>query len=87
MFRRKNESIYLSIRTYSSLKMPKYTVKISKGQDGYYVAQCVELPAAITQGRTREEALTNIREAITLVLEDTEIEAEEKGITLVEVEV
>lgn len=67
--------------------MPKYTVKISKGQDGYYVAQCVELPAAITQGRTKDEALANIKEAIALVLEDMETEAKEKGFSLVEVEV
>jgi predicted RNase H-like HicB family nuclease len=47
-----------------------YHVKIKKGKDGYYVAQCKELPAAITQGRTRKEAFKNIKEAIELVLED-----------------
>jgi predicted RNase H-like HicB family nuclease len=29
-----------------------------------------ELPAAITQGRTKKEAMENIKEAIELVLED-----------------
>ena len=32
-------------------------------EDGGYVVQCVELPGAISQGRTREEALTNIKES------------------------
>jgi predicted RNase H-like HicB family nuclease len=31
--------------------------------------QCVGLPAAVSQGRTREEALANIKEAIELLLE------------------
>jgi|GEM_PF-1612658 len=38
-------------------------------EDGWYVVQCVELPGAISQGRTREEALANIKEAIELLLE------------------
>lgn len=66
-------------------ELAKFRVKIYRGEDGYYVAQCVELPAAITQGRTREEALSNIKEAISLVLEDMEAEAAEKDIVEVEV--
>jgi predicted RNase H-like HicB family nuclease len=38
-------------------------------EEGWYVVQCVELPGAISQGRTREEALANIKEAIELLLE------------------
>ncbi|HOF87363.1 MAG TPA: type II toxin-antitoxin system HicB family antitoxin [Armatimonadota bacterium] len=34
-------------------------------EDGWYVAQCHEVDIA-SQGRTREEALTNLREAIQL---------------------
>jgi predicted RNase H-like HicB family nuclease len=45
-------------------------VTLKTGEDGWYVVQCVELPAAISQGRTKEEALANIREAITLVPEE-----------------
>ena len=33
---------------------------------GWYVVQCVELPAAITQGKTEEEAMKNIKDAIEL---------------------
>ena len=34
------------------------------GEDGYWVAKCPSLPGCVSQGRTRQEALANIREAI-----------------------
>jgi len=34
------------------------------GEDGYVVAECPELPGCASQGRTRDDALENIREAI-----------------------
>lgn len=37
---------------------------IYPGEDGYWVAECPSLPGCVSQGRTREEAVTNIREAI-----------------------
>jgi len=39
------------------------------GEDGYVVAEVPSLPGCISQGKTREEALTNIREAIALHIE------------------
>ena len=39
-------------------------VMIHPGQDGYFVAECPSLPGCISQGSTREEAITNMREAI-----------------------
>jgi predicted RNase H-like HicB family nuclease len=42
-------------------------VKIHKGER-YYVAECVDLPV-VTQGRTLDETVRNIREAIELHLE------------------
>jgi predicted RNase H-like HicB family nuclease len=45
------------------------------GEDGYIVAECPSLPGCISQGKTREEALVNIREAIQLYIEVLE----EKG--------
>jgi len=47
----------------------EFTVILDKDADGGYSAQCVELPAAISQGDTKEEALKNVKEAIELVLE------------------
>jgi len=62
-----------------------YHVTFKKGEDGWYVVQCVEIPAAISQGRTKEEALANIREAISLVLE--ELRSRVLGVETVEVTV
>jgi predicted RNase H-like HicB family nuclease len=39
-------------------------VVIYPGEDGYWVAECPSLPGCITQGKTREEAVENAREAI-----------------------
>jgi predicted RNase H-like HicB family nuclease len=39
-------------------------------QDGeWYISYCAEVPGANGQGRTQEECLANLREAIALVLE------------------
>lgn len=43
---------------------------LTPGEDGYVVAECPVIPGCISQGRTREEALENIREAIELCLEN-----------------
>lgn len=40
-------------------------VIIYPGEDGYWVAECPSLPGCISQGETREQAIVNIREAIT----------------------
>lgn len=38
-------------------------------QDGpWYIAYCAEVPGANGQGKTREECLANLREAIALIL-------------------
>ena len=39
-------------------------VFIYRGEDGYWVAECSSLPGCISQGKTKEEAITNIKEAI-----------------------
>ncbi|HLG14379.1 MAG TPA: type II toxin-antitoxin system HicB family antitoxin [Blastocatellia bacterium] len=39
------------------------------GEDGYIVAEVPSLPGCISQGKTREEALANIQEAIALHVE------------------
>ena len=44
-------------------------VIIFPGEDGYYVAECPSLPGCISQGKSREEAIENIREAIQLFIE------------------
>ena len=39
-------------------------VIIYPGEDGFWVAECPNLPGCISQGESREAAITNIREAI-----------------------
>ena len=39
-------------------------VFIYPGEDGFWVAECPSLPGCVSQGETRETAITNIREAI-----------------------
>ena len=50
----------------------KYRVVIEPDEDGVFVAECPALPGCISQGKTRDEALSNIREAIELCLESGE---------------
>ena len=64
----------------------QYTVVLTDAEEGRYIAQCLELPAAISEGDTRKAALENIKEAIQLVLEATEEQARVLGeITKVDV--
>lgn len=39
-------------------------VVIYPGEDGFWVAECPSLPGCISQGKTKEEAVANIKEAI-----------------------
>jgi predicted RNase H-like HicB family nuclease len=42
---------------------------LSEGVDGYIVAECPDNPGCISQGSTREEALANVVDAISLCLD------------------
>jgi predicted RNase H-like HicB family nuclease len=39
-------------------------VIIYPGEDDYWIVECPSLPGCISQGKTKEEAIVNIREAI-----------------------
>ena len=52
----------------------KLPVLLTTGEDGYIVARVPVIPGCISQGRNREEALVNIREAALLCLEVMEEE-------------
>ncbi len=47
----------------------KRRVVLYRGEDGYIVAEVPSLPGCISQGKTRTEALRNIKEAVSLHLE------------------
>ncbi len=42
----------------------KFAITLETDEDGYIVASCPALPGCHSQGRTREEAIVNITEAI-----------------------
>ena len=42
----------------------KLHVVIEKDESGYFVAEVPALPGSFSQGKTHEEALTNIKEAV-----------------------
>lgn len=42
----------------------RFKVIISEGEDGWLVVECPSLPGCVSQGRTVEEALENIKDAI-----------------------
>ena len=42
----------------------RYRVYLEHDEDGMFVVSCPALPGCVSQGRTRSEAIENIREAI-----------------------
>lgn len=49
--------------------MRRYAVTLEPGEDGWIVAEVPSLPGCISQGRTRDEALANVKEAMEGYLE------------------
>ena len=49
----------------SHLCSMKYRVVIEADEDGVFIAECPALPGCISQGKTRDEALVNIKDAMT----------------------
>lgn len=39
------------------------------GEDGFWVVECPSLPGCISQGKDKEDAVSNIKEAIDLYIE------------------
>jgi predicted RNase H-like HicB family nuclease len=44
-------------------------ILIYRGEDDYWITECPGLPGCLSQGKTKKEALTNIREAIEVYIE------------------
>jgi len=47
----------------------KFIVTINRDEDGIFVVECPSIPGCISQGKTEEEAIENIRDAIKQCLE------------------
>jgi predicted RNase H-like HicB family nuclease len=46
-----------------------FITTLYRDEDGMWISECPVIPGCISQGKTREEALENIREAIAGCLE------------------
>jgi predicted RNase H-like HicB family nuclease len=51
------------------MKTLKLPVIITQDEDGYYLVEVPVLPSCFTQGKTKAEALSNLREVIPLCLD------------------
>lgn len=60
-------------------KVAQFPVLTTLGEDGFYIVQCPALPGCFTQGKTLDEALKNIREAISLCLDEKRNRAFSRG--------
>ena len=47
----------------------KLSVTIDRDEDGIWVVECPAIPGCVSQGKTKQQALKNIEEAIALCLE------------------
>jgi predicted RNase H-like HicB family nuclease len=47
----------------------KFMVTIDRDETGMWVAECPAIPGCVSQGKTKPQAIENIREAIELCLE------------------
>lgn len=56
--------------------MEQYTAIFERGEQGWWIASCPEVPGAMTQGRTVEEARENLKDAIHMMLEVMREDAE-----------
>jgi predicted RNase H-like HicB family nuclease len=59
-------------------EMEKFMAVFERGEDGWWAASCLEVPEAITQGKTIEEVRENLKDAIHLVLVVRREDAEEE---------
>ena len=65
----------------------KLNVLIEKDESGYYVAEVPALPGCLSQGKTHEEAIANVTEAITAWLEVMESKYTNDSSKLIEIAV
>ncbi|MCY7273260.1 MAG: type II toxin-antitoxin system HicB family antitoxin [Phormidesmis sp. CAN_BIN44] len=47
----------------------KFSVTLDRDEDGIWVVECPSIPGCVSQGQTRQEALENIKDAISACLQ------------------
>ena len=75
--RQRGRPLYLRKYIGGTMRTYNFKVMLEPDETGGYVVSCPSLPGCYSQGDTAEEALTNIKEAILLCLEDMEAMGEE----------
>ena len=64
----------------------QFTILYEDGDDGWVIAQVKEVPGAVSQGRTREQARENVIDALRLMLrpepEGTPVDSDALELTL-----
>ena len=58
------------ILVFSNLEVDtKFNITLDRDEDGVWIAECLAIPGCVSQGKTKQEAIENIKEAIALCLE------------------
>ena len=60
------------------MSLTNFHIVLRRQSEGGFVVRCLELSACISEGKTEEETLRNIEDAIKLYLKDVEREAKMK---------
>jgi len=47
----------------------KFNISLDRDEDGIWIAECNSIPGCVSQGKTKEQAIFNVQEAIKLCLE------------------
>ncbi len=47
----------------------KFSVTLDRDEDGIWIVECPSIPGCVSQGKTRQQALENIKDAIEACLQ------------------
>lgn len=61
------------------MRTVNFNVVLESNPEGGFTARCVEIPGAISEGETEEEAMENVADAIQLILAARREEAERQA--------
>lgn len=62
----------MPVPTKTKVHTPQLPLFVEKDEDGFYVVECPLFDGCYSQGKTLDAALKNIREVISLLLEEEE---------------
>jgi len=46
----------------------KFNITLDRDEDGVWISECPSIPGCVSQGKTKEEAIENIKDAMPCVL-------------------